>query len=66
MNDRPTTAKRQREAKRRKRGGRLHGLFGKEVIDPERLEDEIAVALRDVAQWEEWRRREMEANYPHR
>ncbi len=42
--------------KKKKRGGKLEGEFGKEPIDPKQLADDMALALRDVAQWEEWMR----------
>ena len=42
--------------KKKKRGGKLEREFGGEPIDPKQLADDMALALRDVAQWEEWRR----------
>ncbi len=42
--------------RKKKRGGRLERDFGNEPIDPKQLDDDMAVALRDVAQWLEWMR----------
>ncbi len=42
--------------RKKKRGGRLERDFGNEPIDPQQLADDMALALRDVAQWEEWMR----------
>jgi len=42
--------------KKKKRGGKLERDFGNEPIDPKQLADDMALALRDVAQWEAWMR----------
>ena len=39
--------------RKKKRGGKLEREFGNEPIDPQQIDDDIAVALRDVAQWQE-------------